>query len=76
MCYFAYVLPFGMLLLEGQNRQHGRAMCIIVYCVILVIWMVKLAKSLVVVLGDLWCMLCKQYLGITTMLICDQCSRR
>jgi len=36
----------------------------------------QIGQSLVVVLGGLWRMLCKQYLGIIIMLICDQCSRR
>jgi len=31
----------------------------------------QIGQSLVAVLGGLWCMLCKQYLGIITMLICD-----
>ncbi len=36
----------------------------------------QIGQSLVVVFGGLWCILCKQYLGITTMLICDQCYKR
>jgi hypothetical protein len=36
----------------------------------------QIGQSLVIVFGGMWCMLCRQYLGITTMLICDQCSRR
>jgi hypothetical protein len=36
----------------------------------------QIGQSLGVVCGGLWCMLCKQYLGITTTLIYDQCYRR
>jgi hypothetical protein len=43
-CVILLVLPFEMLLLEGCNGQHGRSMCIIVYCVIFVMWMAKLAN--------------------------------
>jgi hypothetical protein len=77
MTYFFHVqkvLPSRMLLLEGWNGQ--RWMDHVHNCAQFHLPNVdgKINPSLVVVFIDLWCMLCKQFLGATTMLICDQCS--
>jgi len=54
--------------------KDGKTMCKIAL-VIFLMWMVKLTFFFVVVPIGLWCMLCGQFLGAITMLMCDQCSR-
>jgi len=35
----------------------------------------QIDPSLAVILVGLWCMLCGQSIGATTMLVCDRCSK-
>jgi hypothetical protein len=68
------VLPFEMLLLEGQNghtwkdHMHNCALCH------LPIVDDQIHPPLVIVLICLLCMLCKQFLKVSTMLIYNWCS--
>jgi hypothetical protein len=55
--------------------RDGKTKCKIAQLVIFLMWMIKLTLFFVVVLIGLWCMLCGQFLGTTTMFMCDQCSR-
>ncbi len=68
------VLPFEMLLLEGQNghtwkdHMHNCALCH------LPIVDDQIHPPLVIVFICLLCMLCKQFLKVSTMLIYNWCS--
>ncbi len=60
---------------KAKMVKHGNTMCVLVHHVIFSIWMAKVTYPIMVP-TDLECiMLCKQFLGITIMLICDQCCR-
>jgi hypothetical protein len=67
------VLPLRMLLLEGQDGQTSKDH--VHNCAPYHLSNVdgQIDPSLVMVPTSLWCMLCGQVLGTTTMLICDKC---
>ncbi len=73
MCFFCVqkVLPFGTLLLEGQNGQTWKdRVCKCTPCHFP--HMVgQIDPSLIMALVDLQCMWCGQYSRTITMLICD-----
>ncbi len=69
------VLPFKVLLLEGQNGQTWRDhVCNCAPCHFPDVDG-QMGPSLAMVLIGLRCMLCGQALGAATMLICDKHSR-
>ncbi len=68
------VLPFGMLLLEGQDGQTWKGhVCNCAPCHLPNVDC-QMDPSLAMVLAGLQCMLCGQVLEVATMLICDKCS--
>jgi len=76
-CYFACAkgLPLGVLLLEGQDGQtwnnhvHNCMFCHLPNVD------GQIDIFLAIVHASFWCMLCRQFLGLTIMLMCDQCLR-
>jgi ABC-type methionine transport system permease subunit len=76
-CYFACVkgLPLGVLLLEGQDGQTWNdhvQNC--TFCHLLNMdGQIDLFST--IVYASFWCMLFGQFLGLITMLVCDQCLR-
>jgi hypothetical protein len=69
------VLLFGLLLLEGQDGQTWKDH--VPNCAPCHLFNVdgQIDPSLAVIPINLWCMLCGQSIGVTTMLVYDWCSR-